>query len=164
MSDPVFGETKAEREALLYRGGLDIYTTLDPNMQAAAEQHAAAAVPADDPSQIEDAIVSIEPGTGKILAMAQNRAFDNTQDPAPNTTAVNYSTDEAHGGSRGFSPGSTWKPFVLAEWLRRGTRSTTRSTRTSAPGSAAGTSARAASVSATTRGRPRTPTARAAAR
>lgn len=120
MSDPVFGETKAEREALLYRGGLDIYTTLDPNMQAAAEQHAAAAVPADDPSQIEDAIVSIEPGTGKILAMAQNRAFDNTQDPAPNTTAVNYSTDEAHGGSRGFSPGSTWKPFVLAEWLKEG--------------------------------------------
>ncbi|MCM3534089.1 transglycosylase domain-containing protein [Cellulosimicrobium funkei] len=120
MSDPVFGETKADREALLYRGGLDIYTTLDPTMQAAAEQHAAAAVPADDPSQIEDSIVTIEPGTGKILAMAQNRAFDNTQDPAPNTTAVNYSVDQAHGSSNGFSPGSTWKPFVLAEWLKEG--------------------------------------------
>jgi len=120
ISDPAFGETAEDRLALLYRGGLDIYTTLDPAMQAAAEQHAAAAVPADDPSQLEDSIVSIEPGTGKILAMAQNRAFDNTQDPAPNTTAVNYSTDELHGGSRGFSPGSTWKPFVLAEWLREG--------------------------------------------
>lgn len=120
MSDPVFGETKQEREALLYRGGLDIYTTLDPGMQAAAEQHAAAAVPADDPSQIEDAIVTVEPGTGKILAMAQNRAFDNTQEPAPNTTAVNYSVDQAHGSSNGFSPGSTWKPFVLAEWLNQG--------------------------------------------
>ncbi|QJW35734.1 transglycosylase domain-containing protein [Cellulosimicrobium protaetiae] len=120
MSDPVFGETKDERVGLLYRGGLDIYTTLDPNMQVAAEQHAAAAVPADDPSQIEDAIVSIEPGTGKILAMAQNRAFDNTEQPAPNTTAVNYNVDQAHGSSNGFSPGSTWKPFVLAEWLKEG--------------------------------------------
>ena len=120
MSDPVFGETKADREARLYRGGLDIYTTLDPAMQAAAQQHAAAAVPADDPSRLEDAIVSVEPGTGKILAMAQNRAYDATQDPAPNTTAVNYSTDEAHGGSRGFSPGSTWKPFLLTQWLKEG--------------------------------------------
>ncbi|MCO7274573.1 MULTISPECIES: transglycosylase domain-containing protein [Cellulosimicrobium] len=120
MSDPVFGETKEERQTLLYRGGLDIYTTLDPAMQAAAEQHASAAVPADDPSQIEDAIVTVEPGTGKILAMAQNRAFDNTQEPAPNTTAVNYSVDQAHGSSNGFSPGSTWKPFVLAEWLNQG--------------------------------------------
>ncbi|MFB8230427.1 transglycosylase domain-containing protein [Cellulosimicrobium sp. NPDC055967] len=120
MSDPVFGETKEERQTLLYRGGLDIYTTLDPAMQAAAEQHAAAAVPADDPSQIEDAIVTVEPGTGNILAMAQNRAFDNTQEPAPNTTAVNYSVDQAHGSSNGFSPGSTWKPFVLAEWLNEG--------------------------------------------
>ncbi|MEV8026935.1 transglycosylase domain-containing protein [Cellulosimicrobium funkei] len=120
MSDPVFGETKEERQSLLYRGGLDIYTTLDPNMQAAAHQHATAAVPADDPSQVEDAIVTVEPGTGKILAMAQNRAYDNTQDPAPNTTAVNYSVDQAHGSSNGFSPGSTWKPFVLAEWLKEG--------------------------------------------
>ncbi len=120
ISDPVFGKTEDERKALLYRGGLDIYTTLDLNMQLAAEQHAAAAVPADDPSQLEDAIVSIEPGTGNILAMAQNRAFDNTQEPAPNTTAVNYSVDQAHGSSNGFSPGSTWKPFVLAQWLQEG--------------------------------------------
>ncbi|MFE6236298.1 transglycosylase domain-containing protein [Cellulosimicrobium sp. NPDC057862] len=120
MSDPVFGETKEERQTLLYRGGLDIYTTLDPGMQKAAQQHASAAVPADDPSKVEDAIVTVEPGTGKILAMAQNRAFDNTQDPAPNTTAVNYSVDQAHGSSNGFSPGSTWKPFVLAQWLNEG--------------------------------------------
>ncbi|MBM7821282.1 membrane peptidoglycan carboxypeptidase [Cellulosimicrobium cellulans] len=120
MSDPVFGETKEERQTRLYRGGLDIYTTLDPGMQAAAQQHASAAVPADDPSQVEDAIVTVEPGTGNILAMAQNRAFDNTQEPAPNTTAVNYSVDQAHGSSNGFSPGSTWKPFVLAEWLNQG--------------------------------------------
>jgi membrane peptidoglycan carboxypeptidase len=119
-TDPVFGETPEERQALLYRGGLDIYTTLDPAMQTAAEQQAAAAVPPSDPSGIEDAIVSVEPGTGKILAMAQNRPYDPNQEPAPGTTAVNYSVDEAHGASKGFSPGSTWKAFVLAEWIKSG--------------------------------------------
>ncbi|MFF3065446.1 transglycosylase domain-containing protein [Oerskovia sp. NPDC057915] len=120
ISNPSFGETEKDRKALLYRGGLDITTTLDPAMQAAAEANALAAVPTNDPSGIEDAIVSIEPGTGKILAMAQNRPYDAALDPEPGTTAQNYSADQAHGSSRGFSPGSTWKPFLLAEWLRSG--------------------------------------------
>ncbi|RXR27040.1 penicillin-binding protein [Oerskovia turbata] len=120
ISNPSFGETEKDRKALLYRGGLDITTTLDPAMQAAAEENALAAVPTDDPSGIEDAIVSIEPGTGKILAMAQNRPYDAALEPEPGTTAQNYSADQAHGSSRGFSPGSTWKPFLLAEWLRSG--------------------------------------------
>ncbi|WP_083259615.1 transglycosylase domain-containing protein [Cellulosimicrobium cellulans] len=120
ISDPAFGETEDERKALLYRGGLDIHTTLDPAMQAAAVEQAKAAVPPEDPSGIEDAIVSVEPGTGKILAMAQNRDYDATEEPVPNTTAVNYSVDQAHGSSNGFSPGSTWKVFVLAEWLKSG--------------------------------------------
>ncbi|OLT52250.1 glycosyl transferase family 51 [Cellulosimicrobium sp. CUA-896] len=120
VSDPAFGETEDDRTTLLYRGGLDIFTTLDPAMQAAAVQQAQAAVPPNDPSGLEDAIVSVEPGTGKILAMAQNRPFDASQDRAPGTTAVNYSVDQDHGSSNGFSPGSSWKPFVLAEWLKSG--------------------------------------------
>ncbi|MBE7699123.1 transglycosylase domain-containing protein [Oerskovia sp. Sa1BUA8] len=120
LSNPIFGETEDEREAMLYRGGLDITTTLDPAMQAAAEASALAAVPTDDSSGVEDAIVSIEPGTGNILAMAQNRPYDAAFEPEPGTTAQNYSADQAHGSSRGFSPGSTWKPFLLAEWLRSG--------------------------------------------
>jgi len=119
-SDPTFGETKADRQALLYRGGLDITTTLDPRMQAAAEATITAAVPPGDPSGIEDAIVAVEPGTGKILSMAQNRPYDVAREPAPGTTAVNYNADQKHGSSQGFSPGSTWKVFTLAEWLRSG--------------------------------------------
>ncbi|WP_125776354.1 transglycosylase domain-containing protein [Antribacter gilvus] len=119
---PEFGETPADRQALLYRGGLDIITTLDITKQVAAEAAVSSAVPAGDASQLEAAIASVEPGTGKILAMAQNVPFDANKEPAPRTTAINYAADAAHGGSHGFQVGSNFKPFVLAEWLRSGHR------------------------------------------
>ena len=51
--------------------------------------------------------------------MAQNRPFDPTS-KTPNTTAINYSVDQKFGGSNGFSPGSSFKPIILAEWLDSG--------------------------------------------
>ncbi|PZR51661.1 penicillin-binding protein [Xylanimonas oleitrophica] len=120
MGSPEFGETTAERRALLYRGGLQITTTLDLGKQIAAEEEITGRVPAENSADLEAAIVSVEPGTGKILAMAQNEPYDPTSNPAPGTTSVNYSADFARGGSRGFQPGSTFKPFVLAEWLKAG--------------------------------------------
>ncbi|WP_275006842.1 transglycosylase domain-containing protein [Promicromonospora iranensis] len=120
MASPEFGETRDDRSDLLYRGGLKIVTTLDIKMQRAAEKTITNAVPADDPSQLEAAITSVEPGTGKILAMAQNIPYDSGAEPAPRHTSLNYSADNAHGGSRGFQLGSNFKPYVLAEWLRSG--------------------------------------------
>ena len=35
-------------------------------------------------------------------------------------TPVNYNTDAAYGASKGFAPGSTFKPFTLAQWLKEG--------------------------------------------
>lgn len=120
LQDPVFGETEKERKELLNRGGLTITTTIDLNKQAVADEELRVAVPVDDPHGIANAMVSVEPGTGKILAMAQNREFSTAQ-PAPDgSTFVNYSTDVTHGGSRGFQPGSTFKTFVLAQWLQEG--------------------------------------------
>ncbi len=119
-SSPSFGETKEERQALLYRGGLTIYTTLDIAKQRAAESATVRAVPINDPSGLETALVAVEPATGKILAMAQNRPYDPSKTPAPGSTAVNYSSDRKHGGSGGFSPGSTFKVFVLTQWLKEG--------------------------------------------
>jgi membrane peptidoglycan carboxypeptidase len=52
--------------------------------------------------------------------MSQNRVFDQNVDEDPTTTSVNYSTDKAFGGSSGFQTGSTYKIFVLAEWLSKG--------------------------------------------
>lgn len=118
--DEAFGETRAERAKLLYRGGLDIYTTLDPEIQKLAQSEVMKAVPVDDPSGIAAAIVTVEPGTGKILAMAQNRIYRPGQGGEDGETAINYNTDQQFGGSNGFQPGSTFKPFVLAEWLQEG--------------------------------------------
>ncbi|SDS13443.1 Membrane carboxypeptidase (penicillin-binding protein) [Paraoerskovia marina] len=120
VDNELYGETAEERQELLYRGGLTITTTIDPDMQKEAQKSVAAGVPADDDSGLESALASIEPGTGKILAMAQNRPYDATTEPEPFTTAINYSADPAHGNSGGFQVGSTFKPFVLAEWLRSG--------------------------------------------
>jgi membrane peptidoglycan carboxypeptidase len=119
---PEFGETSEERRQLLLRGGLDVYTTLDLRLQAIADEEVRAAVPDTDPSGLGHAITTIEPGTGKILAMAQNRVYNPREatEPVPGETAVNYNADFAYGSSRGFQPGSTFKPFILAEWLRQG--------------------------------------------
>lgn len=115
-----FGETREDRTKLLYRGGLDIYTTLDPKLQEQAQKAAMDAVPKDDESGVATSIVTVEPGTGEILTMAQNRDYRTGSDTGVGETAVNYSTDQQFGGSNGFQPGSTYKPFVLAAWLDSG--------------------------------------------
>lgn len=119
-NDPAFGDTPAEREDLLYRGGLTITTTLDPRMQALSDAEVKAGVPVDDPSGVGSAISVVEPGTGQIKAMAQNRNFNNTAEATGRDTSVNYNTSYDYGGSSGFPPGSTFKPFTLLEWLKQG--------------------------------------------
>ena len=118
--NPAFGKTPDDRKQLLYRGGLTITTTLDPREQQIADTEVKAGIPVDDPSGVASAISVVEPGTGKILAMAQNRTYNNTAAAGPRETAVNYNTDSAYGSSKGFSPGSTFKPFTLVEWLKQG--------------------------------------------
>lgn len=115
-SDPAFRE---QGEDLLYKGGLNIVTTLDVAMQQEALAALRRGVPVDDKSGLEDALVALDVSTGNILAMAQNRAFDPTS-KEPYSTAINYSVDRGFGGSRGFSPGSSFKPLILAEWLNSG--------------------------------------------
>ncbi|MDR0481589.1 MAG: penicillin-binding protein [Cellulomonadaceae bacterium] len=120
MTNSEFGETTADRRELLYRGGLKITTTLDRKKQKAAVNTMKEHVPYPNSAGLESVIVSVEPGTGKILAMVQNVKYDPSSSPKKHTTSVNYAADFVHGGSRGFQPGSTFKPYVLAEWLRQG--------------------------------------------
>jgi membrane peptidoglycan carboxypeptidase len=119
-NDPAFGATPEEREDLLYRGGLTITTTLDPRLQAEADAEVKAGVPVDDASGVGSAISVVQPGTGQIKAMAQNRNFNNSAEATGRDNAVNYNTSYSYGGSGGFAPGSTFKPFTLLEWLKQG--------------------------------------------
>jgi len=119
-NDPAFGETAAARKKLLYIGGLRITTTLRPAEQAVADAEVKAGVPVDDPSGVASAVVSVEPGTGQITAMAQNRNYSALREQQPGETSVNFNTSYQYGGSGGFAPGSTFKVFTLLEWLKQG--------------------------------------------
>ncbi len=119
-NSPEFGVTSEDREMLLRRGGLEIYTTLDLDVQEAAWNAVMDALPPDNEWGFGTAAVSVEVGTGRILGMAQNRIFDQSDSPPLGATSVNYSTDKEYGGSSGFQPGSTYKVFTLAEWLKQG--------------------------------------------
>ncbi|GAB2519035.1 transglycosylase domain-containing protein [Paramicrobacterium agarici] len=116
-----FGDSKAERVSLLKRGGLDIYTTLDLRLQKTEADALHSAVPShEDGMKLGGTATTIEPGTGRILAMVQNTAYSANPDKGPGYTAVNFNTDKKYGGSSGFQPGSTWKTMVLVEWLLQG--------------------------------------------
>ncbi|MDR1428111.1 MAG: PASTA domain-containing protein, partial [Bifidobacteriaceae bacterium] len=105
---------------LLKRGGLDIYTTLDRKVQKQALDSALDTIPKNDPSGVGIALSAVEPGTGRILAMVQNRDYAVGEKTKKRETSVNWNTDKDSGGSSGFQAGSTFKPFILADWLNEG--------------------------------------------
>ncbi|TFD15702.1 penicillin-binding protein [Cryobacterium sp. TMT1-21] len=125
-NDPTFGEDEDARLLNFRRGGFNIYTTLDLDLQNAAETTLKANVPMTYPGwDLGAVITSVEVGTGRVLAMTQNKQY--SQDPAVTETSatysgINYNTDYNEGGSSGFQPGSTYKVFTLAEWLATGHR------------------------------------------
>ncbi|MBC7442570.1 MAG: penicillin-binding protein [Ramlibacter sp.] len=120
--DPAFGETAAIRAANFRLGGYNVYTTLDLDLQKEAEVTMAENVPKTfDDWDVGGVISSVGVGTGRVLAMAQNKDYSQSQaDTGANFTGVNYNTDLGQGGSNGFQPGSTYKVFTLAEWLKAG--------------------------------------------
>lgn len=123
LNNPAYGVDLASRQRMLYRGGLTISTTLDSRLQLAAQAQVDATAGAN-PDKWGAALVSVAPGTGKILAMAQNTVF--LPEPGKFDTQLNFNVDskDADGndlnGAGGFQPGSTMKPFTFAEWLNSG--------------------------------------------
>ncbi|HEY9310482.1 MAG TPA: transglycosylase domain-containing protein [Microbacterium sp.] len=127
-SDPdyaaAFGATAQERQQSLTREGLNIYTTLDWRLQNASQdamrRYAPETVAGMD---FGSASVSIEAGTGRILAISQNNRFTEDADLAatdPAYTSLVYAGDLVHGVSKGFPTGSTFKLFTLVDWLEKG--------------------------------------------
>ena len=113
-----------EGDTLLRTGGLNIYTTLDFELQQTAADAMAANVPFTDPRfAVGAAAASVQVGTGRVLAMVQNKNYSQDETVLAQDasfSAVNYSTDFRYGGSSGFQPGSTYKVFTLADWLAEG--------------------------------------------
>ena len=120
----LFGATEAERRQRLLRGGLNITTTLDLAKQSAADAAVQAYVPTGDESNVKAVLVSVEPGTGRIMAIAQNTNYGVATESDPTATQISLGVDAKHGGlentdgTSGFQPGSSFKAFVLAEWYQ----------------------------------------------
>jgi penicillin-binding protein 1A len=106
LADPAFGETEAERAQALFRGGLQITTTLDSHLQQYAENAVANVL--NHPGDPDAALVAIDPKTGAVRAMAGGRNFDTEQ------------FNLAYQARR--QPGSAFKPFVLTAALEQGIR------------------------------------------
>jgi membrane peptidoglycan carboxypeptidase len=119
---PALGATRAERSRRINQGGLTIQTTLNPKIQAAAQEEIDAKIPPgsrmSDGTGIGAAAAVIEPGTGDVLAIAQNTTY--ALNSSPGKTSVNYAVDAKYGGSGGFAFGSTAKMFAVATALQSG--------------------------------------------
>nr|MDT0662886.1 transglycosylase domain-containing protein [Micromonospora sp. DSM 115978] len=117
---PAFGATVRERQEKLRRGGYHITSSLDPGVQASAIGQVLGVYGYDNPRAMPTAVV--QPGTGRVLALAVNRHYrldanPNGQENFPNT--VNQLV--AGGGAiDGYQAGSTFKMFTMLAALEAG--------------------------------------------
>jgi membrane peptidoglycan carboxypeptidase len=108
--DKALGATQTAREQRLDEGGLTIKTTLDPAVQAAAQAALDQTVEESNSITVAEAIV--QPGTGKVLAMAVNKPYGT--DTTLGQTTIPILTTAS------LQPGSTFKAFTLTAAISRG--------------------------------------------
>lgn len=93
----------------IYRSGYNVYTTLDPDLQALAEKSVADQVAAlADKNVTNGALVGLRPGTGEILAMVGSDNYDDPVDGQINMAI------------RPRQPGSSIKPLTYALAFEKG--------------------------------------------
>ena len=119
LNSDQFGKTAEERRRLLYQGGLKIVTTLDKQAQDDSYAQIVKYDPVNDRSGIETMLTAVKPGTGEILAMAQNRNYSTTTNNGT-STSINYNVDQRWGGGSGFAIGSSFKIINLVAWMQAG--------------------------------------------
>ncbi len=107
-SQEAFGATIDERKQALRQGGYRIVTSLDPSIQAnaVAQVHT---VYGDD-SKFAAPMAVVQPGTGKVLALAVNRVYGDTFDQLV----------AGGNGLEGYQAGSTFKIFAMLAALEAG--------------------------------------------
>jgi membrane peptidoglycan carboxypeptidase len=120
LLDSQFGTTTQARAKVLATGGLRIYTTLAPQDQSAATDAVNHVLPARsgtyNPAQNADTEVLIQPGTGKVTAIAEDRPYGTGN----GATEVDYAVNSQYGGQDGVQTGSSSKLFTLITALEQG--------------------------------------------
>ncbi len=135
MDQEAFGPTTYDRERQLKSGGYTIVTTLDPQTQEAAKK----AVERNVKTGRKEALMvaAIEPGTGRVRALATNRNYK-LDDPNNPKNKISTNPAKAKKGLKGSYPnttnplitgggdilgyqaGSTFKMFTLVAALENG--------------------------------------------
>ncbi|MHB8662019.1 MAG: transglycosylase domain-containing protein [Acidimicrobiales bacterium] len=106
LNDPTLGDTPQARYNAVFRGGMKIYTTLDPDMQQAAKQAVADNLP-DENGTWTSALVAVDTKTSAVRAIVGGPGFNKSQ----------YRIATSGPGRQ---PGSSFKPIVLATALKEG--------------------------------------------
>jgi membrane peptidoglycan carboxypeptidase len=96
-------------QSQLDNGGLTVQTTLRPDLQRAGDQAVLDTLAMGD--RLVGVFTAVEPGTGHVLAMANNRRFGCD---GPECESVNFNVVPGKGA------GSTFKVFTAAAALERG--------------------------------------------
>ncbi len=101
-------------------GGLKIYTTLDPADQLAAKHAVNSLMPPPpspyNPNHNADTEVLIQPGTGKIRAIAIDRPYGFGK----NQNVIDYAVGPQYDGADGVQIGSTGKVYTMVTALKQG--------------------------------------------
>ncbi|MGK5673603.1 transglycosylase domain-containing protein [Micromonospora sp. URMC 106] len=119
-AQPAFGATVDERQLTLRRGGFSIVSSLDPAVQRATTEQVRRIYQVDDRRAAPTAVV--QPGTGRVLAMAVNRNYSVTGNPAGQKNHPNTVNQLVAGGGAidGYQAGSTFKIFTMLAALEAG--------------------------------------------
>jgi membrane peptidoglycan carboxypeptidase len=107
LTNPAFGATPEQRADRLSRGGMTLTTGLD--RQAMESSRKAVTKALGDKNRAALGVAVVEPGTGHIAAITQNRKWGKGK----GATEVVYATSE-------FQVGSSMKPLVLGTALSQG--------------------------------------------
>lgn len=115
-----YGDTK------VYREGLKVETTIDPSLQAKADQAVSNTLDGTRPP-LEMSLVTLDPTTGYVKALVGGRDFVKSQVNLAlgNCASVKTPDDSSSpicvdGGGTGRQPGSSFKPFTLAKAFEEG--------------------------------------------
>lgn len=118
---PELGPDPDARQLAVTTGGLRIKTTLRRDWQLKMERDLRSTVPPTNSHNIGAAAALVEPGTGKVRAIAQSSDYKiGLKRSTARYTEQAWSVPSEYGGTRGFAIGSTAKMYNLVAALEMG--------------------------------------------